>query len=74
MTTDTLIIASGKCNNAEEFRPFAVHLNKKTLSYEVDESITQEDIEAWHGEVHTNPRRRAPCKNTPMRRHYHSVN
>ena len=47
----TLIIASGKCNNAEEFKPFAVTLNPKTMSYEVDESITEEDIEAWHEEM-----------------------
>jgi RecA-family ATPase len=47
----TLIIASGKCNNAEEFKPFAVTLNPKTMSYEVDESITQEDIETWHEEM-----------------------
>ena len=48
---DVLIIASGKCNNAEEFKPFAVRLNKKTMSYEVDESITEEDIAAWHEEM-----------------------
>ena len=47
----TLIIASGKCNNAEEFKPFAVTLNTKTMSYEIDESITEEDIEAWHEEM-----------------------
>jgi RecA-family ATPase len=47
----TLIIASGKCNNAEEFKPFAVTVNTKTMSYEVDESITEEDIEAWHEEM-----------------------
>jgi hypothetical protein len=47
----TLIIASGKCNNAEEFKPFAVTLNTDTMSYEVDESVTQEDIEVWHEEM-----------------------
>jgi RecA-family ATPase len=63
---DTLIIASGKCNNAEEFRPFAVRLNKKTLSYEVDESITQEDIEAWHEEMGGKPTSaKAKKKKTP---------
>ena len=44
----TLIIASGKCNNAEEFKPFAITLNLHTMSYEYDESVTEEDIEAWH--------------------------
>ena len=47
----TLIIASAKCNNAEEFKPFAVTLNPKTMSYEVDESVTEEDIEAWLEEM-----------------------
>ena len=47
----TLIIASGKCNNAEEFKPFPVTLNTVTMSYEFDESISDEDIEAWHEEM-----------------------
>ena len=46
-----LLIASGKCNNAEEFQPFAVRLNTRTMSYEPDESITPEDIEAWQSEM-----------------------
>jgi RecA-family ATPase len=47
----TLVVASGKCNNAEEFKPFAVTLNTKTMSYEVDESVTEEDIAVWHEEM-----------------------
>jgi hypothetical protein len=62
----TLIVASGKCNNAEEFKPFAVTLNTKTMSYEVDESVTEEDIELG-------TRKRAPAaalrKSSRRRRH-----
>jgi energy-coupling factor transporter ATP-binding protein EcfA2 len=47
----TLIIASGKCNNAEEFKPFPVTLDVETMSYEVDETISDEEIEAWHEEM-----------------------
>jgi hypothetical protein len=49
--SDTLIVASGKCNNAEEFKPFAIRLDTSTMSYGPDESITDEDIEAWHEEM-----------------------
>ena len=47
----TLVIASGKCNNAEEFKPFAVTLDPWTMSYAVDESISDEDIETWLEEM-----------------------
>jgi hypothetical protein len=39
-----LIIASGKCSNAEEFKPFAAELNPATLMYERLENF---DIEGW---------------------------
>jgi hypothetical protein len=39
-----LVVASGKCNNAPEFRPFAVCLNFDTMMYELDEGF---DMEGW---------------------------
>lgn len=44
----TLVIASGKCNNATEFKPFCVRLNDATMFYEVDEDV---DLEAWQEKV-----------------------
>lgn len=41
---EVLIIASAKCNNAQEFKPFAARLDFKTMMYERDDSI---DIEEW---------------------------
>jgi hypothetical protein len=35
----------------EEFKPFAVTLNLETMSYEVEEMVTEEDIAAWHEEM-----------------------
>jgi hypothetical protein len=45
---DVLVIASAKCNNAEEFRPFAVRLASGTKFYHRDDSI---DIDEWKERV-----------------------
>lgn len=34
---DRMLFASGKCNNAKEFEPFVIELNKETMWYEVDD-------------------------------------
>lgn len=45
---EILIIASAKCNNAQEFAPFAIRLDFKTMMYERDDSI---DIDEWKERV-----------------------
>ena len=49
-----LVISSGKCNNAEEFKTFAVRLNTETMSYEYDESIDDIDLDEWKDSVSHN--------------------
>ena len=56
-SNEVLIVASGKCNNAEEFQPFAIRLDPDTMTYERDDSV---DIEAWKERIGANsgrPRR-----------------
>ena len=43
-SNETLIVASGKSNNSEEFQPFGIRLDPKTMTYQRDDSI---DIAAW---------------------------
>ena len=43
-----IIIASGKCNDAPEFEPFAARLNFETMLYEVDDGF---DMAAWRMDV-----------------------
>ena len=43
-----IIIASGKCNDAPEFEPFAARLNFETMLYARDEDF---DMEGWRVEV-----------------------
>jgi AAA domain/DnaB-like helicase N terminal domain len=51
---NTLIVGSGKCNNAPEFETFAARLSFDTMLYTRDDDF---DIEAWQQEV-------ASAKNT----------
>ena len=56
-SNEVLVVASGKCNNAEEFLPFAVRLDPDTMTYERDDSV---DVEAWKERIGTSsgkPRR-----------------
>ncbi len=46
----TIIIASGKSNNAPEFSPFAAKLNFETMLYAPDEDF---DLEGWKEEIGT---------------------
>ena len=55
----TLIIASGKCNNAPEFSPFAAKLNFETMLYARDEDF---DLENWKEEVSSAKTRSKPAK------------
>ena len=48
---DTLIVSSGKCNNAAEFKPFGITLDTTTMTYEVDELV---DVEKWKEEITSN--------------------
>jgi AAA domain len=41
---DTLIVSSGKCNNAPEFEPFGITLEYDTMTYHRDPDV---DINAW---------------------------
>jgi PHD/YefM family antitoxin component YafN of YafNO toxin-antitoxin module len=43
-----IVVASGKCNDAPEFEPFAARLNFETMLYERDDDF---DIAQWHQEV-----------------------
>lgn len=47
-SNETLVIASGKANNTEEFEPFGVTLDTETMTYHRDNSI---DLEAWQERV-----------------------
>ena len=42
--SDQLIVGSGKANNVEEFEPFGITLQKKTMSYFRDPSI---NVDEW---------------------------
>jgi hypothetical protein len=46
---DTLIVASGKCNNAQEFEPFTIELDTDSMTY----SRVEADIEEWKERVNT---------------------
>ncbi len=48
----TLIIASGKCNNAPEFEPFAVRLSFETMTYARDDDF---DLAGWKQELGSQP-------------------
>ena len=53
---EVLVIASGKCNNAPEFRSFAARLNPQTMSYERDDDV---NIAEWEADVgNARPRHR----------------
>jgi hypothetical protein len=41
---DTLVVASGKCNNAQEFEPFGIRLDSERLSYFKDPDV---DVKDW---------------------------
>ena len=41
---EVLIVASGKANNSEEFKPFGIRLNPETMTYERDDSV---DLDSW---------------------------
>jgi hypothetical protein len=58
---DVLVIASGKCNNAEEFQPFAVSLDSDTKFYHGDDSI---DIEEWMQRVGAKTGAKGPSVST----------
>ncbi len=61
---EVLLIASAKCNNAPEFKPFAVRLNLKTMFYERDDSISEMDIAEWNDGVSGNRRAKPKKKKT----------
>ena len=44
---EVLLVASAKCNNAPEFKPFAIRLDLKTMFSERDDSIGELDIAEW---------------------------
>ena len=46
---DTLIVASGKCNNAQEFELFTIELDTDSMTY----SRVEADIEEWKERVNT---------------------
>ncbi len=46
---DTLIVASGKCNNAQEFEPFTIELDTDSMTY----SRVEAGIEEWKERVNT---------------------
>jgi hypothetical protein len=46
---DILVVASGKCNNAREFEPFAIELDKESMNYHV----TDADLGKWKERVST---------------------
>jgi hypothetical protein len=45
---DKIIVASGKCNNAEEFAPFGIGFTPATRTYYRDDEI---DVEEWMNTV-----------------------
>jgi hypothetical protein len=45
---EVLIVASGKANNSEEFKPFGIRLNLETKTYTRDDSV---DLESWKERV-----------------------
>jgi hypothetical protein len=47
-SNDSLIVASGKSNNSEEFQPFGIRLDPETMTYRRDDSI---DIVAWRERI-----------------------
>jgi hypothetical protein len=59
-----IIIASGKCNNAPEFKPFAAEIDFDTLLYSRDDDF---DMQNWQNEIirkGTGTGRTTPCKGT----------
>ena len=59
-----IIIASGKCNNAQEFKPFAAQIDFDTLLYARDDDF---DIQNWQNEITrkgTGTGRTTPTKGT----------
>ena len=59
---DTLVFASGKCNNAREFEEFTIELDTATMTY----SRTDGDIAGWKERVKAGaapqPKQSAPVK------------
>ena len=47
-SNETLIVASGKSNNSQEFEPFGIRLDLETMTYRRDDSL---DIPAWRERV-----------------------
>ena len=47
-SNEVLVVASGKANNSEEFKPFGVRLDPDTMTYERDDSV---DLEEWKERV-----------------------
>ena len=44
---EVLLVGSAKCNNAPEFKPFAIRLDSNSMFYERDDSIGELDIAEW---------------------------
>lgn len=47
-SNDILIVSCGKCSNGQEFAPFAIRLNPKTMIYEPEAGF---DVAAWQADV-----------------------
>jgi hypothetical protein len=47
---DILVVASGKCNNAREFEPFAIELDKESMTY----SVAEANLDEWKERVSSN--------------------
>ena len=47
-SSEVVVVASGKCNNAPEFEPFAIELNKETMFYARTNDV---DIKEWQQEM-----------------------
>jgi hypothetical protein len=48
---DALVVASGKCNNAREFEPFAIGLDKESMTYSVTNEV---NLDEWKERVSSN--------------------
>ena len=47
-SSEVVVVASGKCNNAPEFEPFAIELDKETMFYARTKDV---DIKEWQQEM-----------------------
>ncbi len=60
-SNDVLIVGSGKNNNAEEFKTFAVRLDPSSMMYERDDSF---DMSNWESEMSDTSNSRKPTVET----------